>query len=721
MNSMKQHKLLYDCILRTAALPLNSNIEAIAEDILHSKDTEFHNNILNAIYIASPDLYSQLKMIKSGKITSVKRINRVFYSLYKYLNRMHFRVTPFGLFSTCSYTQFRSSKDNHEIVIDKHIQPFPRFDTNVLRDIVRFHNQSFKDLFNSEQQFGWNPTIYKVGRELRFYEKSYENDIVRYKLSAVNLDNVIEDILITFKDTFAAKELINYLGNKGYGTDSINEFVQELITSNILIPEMSLVGFGEDQLTRIINISKNNYNLLHLEQIKDWIRNLDFKKSLSNQVSDFVNNIKPEKFELNNKYLIQVDSTRMVHSASISKELLDSILEAIDVLIQLSASKNKNITKRLEEFVSQYIKRYGRVSMPLLFVMDSDIGLNYPIGAAHEKDNFIANIHRRQESVHSVDNIEVDKFNFIPNIELSNQYKSPMLYKRTNMSTTHYCIIENYKSQIFLKTIGGSTAGALISRFGYLNDDIKKLLTKIDCLELSACASDTIIAEINYFSDDTMGNILYRPRFRKYEIECINFNDKTETECLIPINDLYIVIEGDNRLKLYSKKLQKFVKPVLTSAHNYKHITSLPVYKFLCELQFLDNTQGIYCDFNELFGNRPFTPRVTYKNIILQKAEWKLSQNLINNFFSSENDLTSDKIKDFLSYFHMPASVTLNVGDSPFLINWHSQISAVTAFRMMKKMPFINFTENLFSDCGSSVVDSNRNEYSNEIILMLSV
>jgi hypothetical protein len=52
-----------------------------------------------AIFLASPDLHTQLHERLNGSLTDKKKIKRLHYALMRYILRMSTRPTPFGLFA----------------------------------------------------------------------------------------------------------------------------------------------------------------------------------------------------------------------------------------------------------------------------------------------------------------------------------------------------------------------------------------------------------------------------------------------------------------------------------------------------------------------------------------------------------------------------------------------------------------------------------------------
>jgi hypothetical protein len=62
----------------------------------------------------------------------------------------------------------------------------------------------------------------------------------------------------------------------------------------------------------------------------------------------------------------------------------------------------------------------------------------------------------------------------------------------------------------------------------------------------------------------------------------------------------------------------------MSNAHNYTNNT-LPVYQFLCDVQYQNKRAILQQNWGSLESEFRFLPRLTYENIILSRASWQLS------------------------------------------------------------------------------------------------
>lgn len=195
-------------------------------------------------------------------------------------------------------------------------------------------------------------------------------------------------------------------------------------------------------------------------------------------------------------------------------------------------------------------------------------------------------------------------------------------------------VSENNYEKLCIGSVGGSSAANLLGRF-CSNQSYVQNLTKQITKKEKELNSDYILAEIIHLPEARIGNIIRRSSLREYEIPYLAASVLPE-ERQIFINDLYISLKN-NRIVLRSKQLNKEVKPYLTNAHNYHH-NALPIYHFLCDLHSQNTRTGLYFNWGNLNQVYKFLPRVEYRNIIVSKAQWIITEKDVTSLESMMNN-----------------------------------------------------------------------------------
>ena len=92
---MTQEKFHTQFVFRSPLLPCSNARLEENNFFLFTKQAIFKE----AIYLASPALYSEMLKWHEGSLTDAKSIDKLQISLYKYYMRMQSRCTPYGLFA----------------------------------------------------------------------------------------------------------------------------------------------------------------------------------------------------------------------------------------------------------------------------------------------------------------------------------------------------------------------------------------------------------------------------------------------------------------------------------------------------------------------------------------------------------------------------------------------------------------------------------------------
>jgi hypothetical protein len=702
--------------------------EEISDDFLFK---QLMNPIVSeAIFLASPSFYRQIIKWSRGEVVDKKKVNKIKHSVIKYLSRMATRCTPFGLFAGCSIGDF---KDPEELVLDnlKHYSRHTRYDMHFLAAFS--DNISKSKHIQTQLQFFPNSTIYRMGDYYRFIEYSYANKIRQHTLESVNYNPYLENILLKASSGITSKELIAYLISKDFSKEISKNFIQELIDNQILISELELCVTGEESLQQLkltlkkLKNTKKEQELIEEMQLK--LRFLD--KKLGNSIDSYYQ-IETLIKSLNIPYeiqnLFQTDMFPIFNNAILSNNVLNKVSEGISILNKMSSNR-KN--PDLEAFKTSFNKRFGDRKLPLLTVLDVETGIGYA-----QKRNSIASSPFLEdiEFVKSDNHFDKKEYTQLQSmllekltsclsmnkqaIELYDEdfvnYKNNWNKTSDTISTLIEIIVEDDIQKIVINSYEYGAAN-LLGRFTSGNDKILSLVSDITKSE-NDFHKKTILAEIVHLPESRTGNILRRPHLRQYEIPCLG-KSSLPLENQIPLSDLLIGVEN-NSITLYSIKHNKKVLPRLTSAHNYK-TNALPIYHFLCDLQYQEGEGGFGLNWGSLFNDCQYFPRIVYKNIILSKAIWKLKAKHIERLIKlkSKEGYTIEKINQWRKTIQLPAIVQVVNGDNTLPINFKNKTSILIFLELVKNKKNIVLEEFLFSK--KTIISRNKENYCNQILVNL--
>ena len=108
-------------------------------------------------------------------------------------------------------------------------------------------------------------------------------------------------------------------------------------------------------------------------------------------------------------------------------------------------------------------------------------------------------------------------------------------------------------------------------------------------------------------------------------------------------------------------------------------------------------------------------PRISYKGIILSRAEWNFPEKEIKKFRAK----TKKTLEEWRTKYKLPNLVVLADGDNELLINFKDPLSINILLAESKKTGFIRLKEFLFSTENPLVKDKKGAPYTNEFIACL--
>lgn len=642
-----------------------------------------------ALYIASPDLYEQLQLWIDDKIEKPDKKEKTELSLVKYMIRMCTRCTPYGLFASCSAGFFLDASEM--ILSDRNsLQRYGRLDMDY---VCELHSHLLNQKEISEQlHFSPNTSLYRVGNQWRYIEYRYRKETGRsYHLVEIDHSEYLEKIISKARDGSTKADLAETISDAEISIEEATGFIEELITSQVLVDELEPTVTGEEyffvllkKLKSFLHTDKYVEKLENVRKEFVHIKNFDLlsKKTFYKNI---IQHLQQLDIPLHLKTLIQVDSYRPV-SCSLNLQLNEELLKGASLLQFLSSGDTKD---SFAEFKSAFINRYEGQLVPLVEVLDTESGIGYgkfttvgmevsPLIDKLQIDNgpLLSNGHQastetfkwqlyQQAIAESKIDVSIDD-NMIEEFakkeyEVTNMPDSIAMMVKINATSADSIDKGNYT--ICLNAPSGPSGGNLLGRFCHLSPSLEKLTRNILEKE-EAYHSDRVYAEIVHLPESRIGNILMRPVLRKYEIPYL-CGSSVEKEFQIPVQDLLVGIEN-NRVVLYSKRLNKEIVPRLTTAHNFS-MTTLPVYQFLCDLQY-QQTRSVGWHWGVLDA-QPFLPRVSYGKFILSKARWIITKDELKLIDQKNDESIIDQFENLIKTWRLPDFVLLTQGDNELLLH----------------------------------------------------
>ena len=634
-----KYKYFKEFIFRTPLYPYNKIEKFSYEDPVFRE----------GLRISSPILY---------QISKQKMLSRQIESLHKYKLRSHFRATPFGYFGGVG-CGIISKKSKIELE-NKHLRTVTRLDVSFINKIFKYFETDLT--IQPFLKLHLNTSLYRIKNSLRYIEYKEIKGKREYFTSEIEISETINFIIETVNNGIVFSDLVELISKKFEDAtkEQIIHFLQELIDCQFLKTNLEPRTTGKNLLHECLNFFSENKIRSNkaeiLKKIDHFLKLIDSttlgnREKIYNDLESFIKKLNFKDLKLQTDLFIQSKN------ANISYEIVNQIEEAIKILNILSR-KPKNIA--LDEFKKKFFERYENQKIPLELVIDPDIGLgissfNHLSTDSSELLSGLFNYKSTQKSKNSIRIDSIDKFLIDKYYKAIKDKKDIISIKLDDLSFskenyddlpyTFNALIEiinaseKQGSSIILNSVQGSSAANLISRFSHLDKEIEDLVIKIiQKEEQLGSSNDEILAEVVHVPEDNLGNITFRKVERKYEIPYLA-RSNNENDNQIRLNDILVqVIEG-KKIVLWSKKHNKKIKPIHSSAFNYD-TSSIPIFVFLSLLQLQDIRNSLYFNWGEYFENFEFLPRVMFKNVILSLKTWNLKS---ENFFSNET-LSREKV-----------------------------------------------------------------------------
>ncbi len=725
-------------VLRTPLLPLESFNDLTSTEIISDQkliDLCKNQTIREAIFLASPSFSSQIEKWTNGEITDNTKKIKLRHSVLKYLSRMSSRCTPYGLFAGCSIGYF---SDKSQILLDNPInnKRHTRLDMNY---VVALSDELLKNNYiTNKLKFYPNSSIYKIGDKLRYIEYFYKNNVRHYDIVAVDYSEYLDEIINATQKGLRVDQIINMLTQEDIDYEEAKEFVDDLITNQLLVSELEPSVSGLEFINQVVFVLKENFgeddeNIKFIESIEERLKKLD--DNIGNPVDDYINIseiIKEKEIPFDLKYLFQCDLVVSTESNFLDKKILKNIEQAIKLINKIKKIKSKNY---LDHFKEAFYERYEEQEMPISKVLDPEIGVGYGLITQSNDDNPLIDDLFLLQSDKDIKEPRDIKWTVIDDI-IQKKITKAIIKKQTiiELEDTDFAFLPEASYEELPETIsffteivqennilkvkfsggGGGSGANLMARFCHSDEKINEFVNEIISFE-TEYNSGKIIAEIVHLPEARVGNILSRPDFRNFEIPYLARSIKP-LDNQINIDDIMVSVKND-KIYLRSKIHNKEILPRLTNAHNYSNSNTLPIYHFLSDMQ-LNNSSGIFLHTNNVDQLYKFVPRLEYKNIILSYASWNFQIEDIKPLIEGkkQNNLRESIIM-FKEEFSLPDMVLLSDGDNELLINFKNLTSVEMFIDTVKNRQNLKLTEFLFDQGSQIVTDTLGQNYANEFIM----
>ncbi len=689
--------------------------------------------IREAVFIASPNLDEGLqRWLREPESEKGKRAEE---ALVRYFARMSGRSTPFGLFAGTSVGKVASATQIQIPPLQEY-RRHTRLDMDYLYALAQSLPQD--SAIRASLRFRPNSSLYKTAGRYRYAESRLAGKSRSYHLVALESTPYLEDTLQRAQKGASLQDLASALVDQEIAREEAEEYIQQLVESQILLPELAPAVTGAEPIHGMIEILVQNPAGLGvaavLGEAQKAIASIDSTKlgedqSRYREIAKTLEAL-PVKVELSR--LFQIDMVKPSSEATLGENVIEEILKGVGYL-QLSQEYPRQDS--LSRFAEMFFARYESREIPLVEALDEESGIGFDRSNAPSAEaspllegivfpNFVdgGGSWSRKEAFLLQKLIDAEKQGLseivLEERELGNLYANnirnlPDAFAVMGvLSAPSSEAVEKGDFQVFLSSCGGPSGANLLGRFCHGDPKLtKEVLTHIQAEE--ALEPDGIFAEVVHLPEGRVGNVLLRPKLRKYEIPFLGVSGVDEQH-QIPITDLMVsVLQG--RVILRSKKLGKRIFPRLTTAHGYFTSRNLGLYRFLGALQHQGIGGGFGWNWGSL-GNRPHLPRLRVGKVVLDRARWKMTGKEIESLLKGSLAEQYRMMQKWREERKIPRVVKLADYDNELPVDLENPLSLESFLQEIKGRGQAELVE-MFPDSENMIASGPEGRFVSEIVV----
>ncbi|MGI9166898.1 MAG: lantibiotic dehydratase [Pyrinomonadaceae bacterium] len=651
--------------------------------------------IRDALFVASPNIIERFNLWTEDPDS--ERGRKVEHVLVRYFSRMTGRATPFGLFAGCSVGTI---SDHTLLLIEERgrYQRHTRLDMDYLfalaTDLAR--DQELRKLFTYRP----NSSLYRAADRVRYVESRLEDKIRSYHLVAVEETDYLDATLALAKagETFSA--LAQALVNDAVSLREAEDFITELIESQILVPEIFPPVTGLEPIHPLVDELRSHEKTTEFADTLDRVRmklaevdkaGLGVEPESYRFVAGLLGSL-PAKVELSR--LFQVDMIKPAREAILGGAVIDEITRGVGILHGLAQRPRQNA---LTQFREAFVARYEQREVPLVEALDEEVGLGF--GTSGETSPLLKGVafppapdetgidpvrqtlllRRLSEALRSgaqeisLEPRELESMSAKDQLPLPNSFAVEAIVAADSQEA-----LAQGDFRVFLQGVAGPSGAILLGRFCHADEALLQHVVSHLRVEESF-APEAVFAEIVHLPEGRIGNVIFRPLLREYEIPYLGCSGVARDR-QIPVTDLHVSVEGE-RVRLRSARTGREVIPRMTNAHNYAW-GSLGVYKFLCMLQHQGSSAAGW-DWGAL-RSAPFLPRVTSGRLVLSLARWRISKEELSLLGKEKGAKRFQAVQRWRADRQLPRLVALADADNVLPVDLDNALSIESFVALIK-------------------------------------
>ncbi|HEY0195641.1 MAG TPA: thiopeptide-type bacteriocin biosynthesis protein, partial [Kofleriaceae bacterium] len=688
--------------------------------------------IREAIFVASPNLEASIDAWLAEPTSEAGQ--KTERSLVRYVARMAARPTPFGLFAGNTVGAIAGDTTHLELAARDRYRRYTRIDGDYLSDLTDALGAD--RAVRAQLPFRPNSSLCTVAGRLR-YAMRREGESRSYSLVSLEPSDYLVATLERARPGARPAELAQALvdADPEVTRDEADEFIQELIDSQVLESELAPLVTGPeavddiiDQLARVPDAPAAGQARAALDALRTTFRALD--GGIGNP---------PAQYRAAAEGLAQLPAVPEVHRlfqvnlvpagarVELGADVLDEVRRAIDLMRRLASPRRPD---DLSRFRDAFAERYETKEVPLAEVLDEESGIGFaasqapgaaasplleglafPPGVADETAPWnarVGHLARRiaQAVADDADELVLDD----ADLKAMDAAKTPGPVPDAMQAMFSLAITAGGEPRLSLSSVNGPSGASLLGRFAHSDRALHDAVLANLAAE-QAHRPDAIFAEVVHLADGRLANISARPVLRDHEIVYLGRSGAPRDRQL-PVTDLRVSVR-DGRIVLRSVSLDKEIIPRLTNAHNFG-MGALGTYRFLASLQG-QGVQPLYFSLGTL-EHLPRVPRIRHGRVILREASWSLRKADLEPVVKATGAARLIALRELRAAFRLPRWVCVEDADNLLPVDLDHVLAVDSFCQLVKARSSVSLTE-LWPAPGELAVRGPDGCYANEIVV----
>lgn len=392
---------------------------------------------------------------------------------------------------------------------------------------------------------------------------------------------------------------------------------------------------------------------------------------------------------------VQIDLITHQPAVAISASQGARLVDEVTKIIQF----NPEPDALLKHFKTRFTSKYGSAEVPLLLALDRDFGIGYGF-TCYSKDDLLQDASFLYDTPPPSSKVTLDWLNQYILQTLMQQDVWPqtlelpdtlfMDVKRVSLPPSDTLAVvgtlialdpASDRFSFWLRQLKGHSAVTWLGRFCESDAQISNIAMLLAEDEQQRCEHDTIMADVIYASHGRDGNVTRHSAIREYEIEYFQ-NSRLSEEHIIRLSDITVSVKQD-QVVLRSSRLNKYILPRLSSAHNTRRLHHPALYQFFGDV-FRQSGSYDLPNFDGVLRILKRLPQISCGSLILKPASWWIDMAERSRIMQeSQVSGIEQAIIDAAKRLSWPEYVSVGTGDQLLDLNLNDNMHRQILYDML--------------------------------------